>query len=80
MPVPFEIKKNVLQTFPKGDPAAPIKIIEFADLECGACKRAYVQVKSILDALGDKVYFEYRHFPLVGTNIQSFMQRQCLCR
>ena len=79
MPVPFEIKKNVLVNFFKGDPAAPIKIIEFADLECGACKRAYVQVKSILDALGDKVYFEYRHFPLGGHQYSKLYAKGSVC-
>ena len=34
MPVPFEIKK-MFANVSKGDPAAPIKIIEFADLGVG---------------------------------------------
>ena len=49
---------------PKGSESAKIKIIEFADLECGACKRAYANIKDILKDYGENIYFEYRHFPL----------------
>lgn len=47
-----------------GDKNAPIRITEFADLECGHCKTAFFTMKEILAQYGDKIYFEFRHFPL----------------
>jgi protein-disulfide isomerase len=47
----------------KGDPAAPITIVEFADFECPSCRRAY---KSVLSRLDDNqnVRLVFHHMPL----------------
>jgi protein-disulfide isomerase len=50
---------------PKGNPKAPVTIIEFSDYECPFCKRAEPTVAEVLKAYGpDKVRLVYRNFPL----------------
>lgn len=43
---------------------APVKIIEYADFECPACKAADPIIRNILQQYQGKVYYSYRHFPL----------------
>lgn len=47
-----------------GNPKAPVKIIEFSDLECPFCKRFHNTMKQIITEYDDKVAWVYRHFPL----------------
>ena len=50
---------------PKGNPKAPVTIIEFSDYQCPFCKRAETTVQEVLKAYGpDKVRLVYRNFPL----------------
>lgn len=46
-----------------GDPNAPVKIIEFSDTECPACKRFHPTLKRIVAEYPDEVAWVYRHFP-----------------
>ncbi len=48
----------------KGNPEAPITIIEFSDYECPFCKRAEPTVARVLKEYGDKVRVVFRDFPL----------------
>jgi len=48
----------------QGDPNAPVKIVEFADLQCPACRTAEPIVKSMLEKHKDQVYFVWRYYPL----------------
>ena len=48
----------------KGNPDAEVVLVEFADLECGYCKRASAQLKRLYEAYGDEVLFVFKHFPL----------------
>lgn len=48
----------------RGNPQAPVKIVEFSDLECPYCKRFHTTMKQILTTYKDKVAWVYRHFPL----------------
>jgi protein-disulfide isomerase len=52
----------------KGDPKAPITIVEFADFQCPSCRRAF---ESVVRNLGTKipVRFAFHHYPL--TNIHE---------
>ena len=47
-----------------GDPNAPVKIVEFADMQCPACRSAQPILKSVLEKHQDQVYFVFRHYPL----------------
>ena len=47
-----------------GDPNAPVKIVEFADMQCPACRSAQPIIKSVLEKHKDQIYFVFRHYPL----------------
>ena len=57
----------------KGNPDAAIKIVEFSDLQCPACRAANPIVKQLANEYGDKISFEYKHFPL--RQIHPFAQK-----
>jgi protein-disulfide isomerase len=50
----------------RGNPDAPVTIIEFSDFQCPYCQAAELTVKEVLDKYKDKVRFSYRDFPLKG--------------
>lgn len=47
-----------------GNPDAPIKIVEFSDIECPFCKDFHLTLKQVVSFYGGKVAWVYRHFPL----------------
>lgn len=50
-----------------GDPAAPVTVVEYSDMQCFFCRRAYNETFDLLKTNyidTGKVYFVYRHFPL----------------
>lgn len=49
-----------------GSPDAPVKIIEFSDLECPFCKRFQATLHQVMDEYGrsGKVAWVFRHFPI----------------
>jgi protein-disulfide isomerase len=48
-----------------GNPSSSVVVMEFADLQCPACKIAYESLKKpLLEKYGNRVRFEFRHFPL----------------
>lgn len=55
----FGTTKNV-----KGSPDAKVKLVEFSDLQCPACKATEPLVQEVLNKHGSEIYFVYRHFPL----------------
>lgn len=48
----------------KGDPGAPITIVEFADFQCPFCNRVEPMLKDVLAKYPGKVKLAYRDFPL----------------
>lgn len=48
----------------KGSKDNDVIIVEFADLLCATCQRAYPDVKRVVDASNGKISLAYRHFPL----------------
>jgi len=48
----------------KGAADAKVAVVEFADLECGYCKRASGQLKRLYEAYGDRVAFVFKHYPM----------------
>ena len=47
-----------------GTPEAPAALVEYGDFECPHCRAAYPVVEAVKEALGPRLQFAYRHFPL----------------
>jgi len=54
-------KDNIL-----GDLNAPIKIVQFSDLQCGFCKIFFTTIKQIVKEYNGKVALVYRHHPVLS--------------
>ena len=48
----------------RGDPAAPVTLVEYSDFECPFCKRFHPTVKRLVDESRGQLRWVYRHFPL----------------
>ncbi len=48
----------------RGNPSAPVLIVEFSDFQCPFCARSAETVEEILGRYGDDVRFVFKHFPL----------------
>lgn len=50
---------------PSSNPDAPVVVVEYADLQCPACRKAHESiVKPLLERYGTRIRYELRHFPL----------------
>jgi protein-disulfide isomerase len=47
-----------------GPAHAPITLVEYGDYECPHCARAHPVIKRVQQALGDRLRFVFRNFPL----------------
>jgi len=48
----------------RGDPEAPVKIIEYSDTECPLCKRLHPILQQVVQQYSGKVAWVYRHLPV----------------
>ncbi|WP_428031684.1 DsbA family protein [Ancylobacter sp.] len=48
-----------------GPADAPVTLIEYGDYECPYCGEAYPVLKAVQQAMGDRLRFVFRNFPLV---------------
>jgi protein-disulfide isomerase len=48
----------------KGDPQAPVTIVEFSDFQCPFCKKTESVLSGLLDKYNGRVKLAYRDFPL----------------
>ncbi|MEE8483738.1 MAG: thioredoxin domain-containing protein [Nitrospinota bacterium] len=53
----------------RGNPDAPVTMVEYSDFQCPFCRRAVPTVESVLEKYEGKVRLIYKHLPL---NIHSF--------
>jgi protein-disulfide isomerase len=56
----------------RGDPDAPVTLVEYGEFECPHCGRAYHAIKELLEADGD-VRFVFRHF--ARDDVHPFSER-----
>lgn len=52
----------------QGSIKAPMTLLEYGDYECPFCGEAHPLVKQIQQALGNRLCFAYRHFPLTNVH------------
>ncbi len=50
---------------------AQIAFVVYADLNCSFCKQFHEVINEVLEEYGANVAFAYRHFPIVGSNLQA---------
>jgi protein-disulfide isomerase len=64
----------------RGNPDAPVSIVEFSDTECPFCKMFHVTMKSIIDTYGKdgKVSWVYRYFPLDSLHPKARKEAEAL--
>jgi len=54
-----------------GNPNAPIKIVEYSDLECPFCKSFHQTMQQLVASYPDQITWVYRHFPLDQLHSQA---------
>ncbi len=66
----------------KGNPGAPIKIVEYIDFQCPACARGAIFLKSCFQKYPDKFYLEMKNYPLAmhPHSFLSAIYAQCAAR
>ena len=55
----------------RGNPKAPVMIVEFSDYQCPYCHQVEPTVKQLLAKYGDKVSLSYRDYPLRANHSQA---------
>lgn len=70
------LEVNALEPHVKGNADSEIRLIEYSDFQCPACKAAAPSLQALVDQYGDQFGFEYRHFPLrsIHPNAQEAAQ------
>lgn len=48
----------------RGNPEAPLELVEYGDFECPFCGRATGAVEEVRERLGDRLRYVFRHLPL----------------
>ena len=48
----------------RGDPAAPLQLIEYGDFECPFCSRATGSIDEVREHFGQRLVYVWRHLPL----------------
>jgi protein-disulfide isomerase len=54
-----EVRKHI-----KGNSEASVKLVEYSDFQCPSCASFHPVVKTLIEQYGEKISFEYKHFPL----------------
>ena len=57
----------------RGNPKAPVMIVEFSDYQCPYCHNVEPTVAQVLAKYGDKVSLSYRDFPLTQIHSQAMI-------
>ncbi len=57
----------------KGNPDAPITIVEYADFQCPACGNFSMYLTALLDAFPDTIRVVFRHMPLPSIHDKAYI-------
>jgi protein-disulfide isomerase len=60
----------------RGDPDAPVVLIEYGDYQCPYCAAAHPIVKELLDSFHPSLALVFRHFPLSEAHPMAFSAAQ----
>ena len=60
----------------RGNPKAPVMIVEFSDYQCPYCHQVEPTVTQLLAKYGDKVSLSYRDFPLTQIHSQAMISAE----
>src|SRR5690606_23021186 len=55
-----------------GNPAAPLVLIEYIDLQCPTCQAFHPMVDDLADQFADDLLIVRRHYPLLGPHPNAF--------
>jgi protein-disulfide isomerase len=61
---PLRVQVDTAGAPSRGNPDAPVTVVEFSDFQCPFCVRARPTVKRVREVYGDDVRWVFRHFPL----------------
>ncbi len=61
---PYRVPVELAGAPLRGNPKAPVTIVEFSDFQCPFCVRARPTVNKVREVYGDRVRFAFRHYPL----------------
>lgn len=81
LPEPEQLRFEVTtEGYPsKGNPAAKITLVEFADYQCPHCKDAVEVVDKLLKQYGDNLRVVYRDFPINQSGISRKVSEAAVC-
>lgn len=54
-----------------GSNADKVTLIEYGDFQCPACGQYYPVLKQVKETYGDRITFQFRHFPLESIHINA---------
>jgi protein-disulfide isomerase len=61
---PYRVPVEVADAPVRGNPKAPVTVLEFSDFQCPYCGQARPTVTRVRETYGDRVRWVFRHFPL----------------
>jgi protein-disulfide isomerase len=65
IPTQSHLAKQITETdHIRGPKTALVTLLEYGDYECPFCGRAYPIIEALREAMGDRMLFVFRHFPL----------------
>ncbi|KRD05667.1 sodium:proton antiporter [Mycobacterium sp. Root265] len=56
----------------RGEPGAPLTLVEYGDFECPFCSRATGAIDEVRAHFGDELLYVWRHFPLERAHPRAF--------
>jgi len=64
----------------RGNPAAPITIVEYGDFQCAYCAVAARTLNEVLEKYKDRVRFIYKHNPLAETSMPGAVSFEAIAK